>query len=229
MNNGVANRNKQIKRFYDYEGKLATTPIIEFLAEHGRSISGVLLDVGCGNKPYVSLFPSVRSYVGLDMSSACADVHADGACLPIRSGSIDTVVCNQVIEHVCEPVALLAEISRVLTKDGILLLSAPQMSRLHGEPHDYYRFTKWGLKYLLEKAGLEIVVLTTHGGFFRAFGSHINFFLIERLGRRRWLLKPLRLGLTAPLNICASTLDKLIYWEKDTLGYNVLARKAVRE
>jgi len=112
-----------------------------------------------------------------------------------------------------------------LVKDGILILSAPQMGRLHGEPNDYYRFTKWGLNCLLEKNGMKIEVIEPHGGIFRAIGSHLNFFIIEYLGknkRGRYILRRMILALN---NFIFSFLDKLITWEKDTLGYNIIAKK----
>jgi len=112
-----------------------------------------------------------------------------------------------------------------LVKDGILILSAPQMGRLHGEPNDYYRFTKWGLNCLLEKNGMKIGVIEPHGGIFRAIGSHLNFFIIEYLGknkRGRYILRRMILALN---NFIFSFLDKLITWEKDTLGYNIIAKK----
>jgi SAM-dependent methyltransferase len=121
---------------------------------------------------------------------------------------------------------MLKEINRVLKPGGILLLTAPQMARLHGEPRDFYRFTRWGLRYLLENNGFEIALLEPHGGICRALGSHINLFLAERCGRSRVVLAGLRYTLISLLNWLCPLLDRLVRWEKDTLNYNVLARKS---
>ncbi|NDJ76694.1 MAG: methyltransferase domain-containing protein, partial [Chloroflexi bacterium] len=55
-----------------------------------------------------------------------------------------------VLEHVDDFQAGMREITRVLKPGGILLLGLPFRQALHLEPHDYWRFTEYGLRYLLE-------------------------------------------------------------------------------
>jgi SAM-dependent methyltransferase len=167
----------------------------------------------------------VDEYIGVDIADGGADIVGDAKCLPIESGSIDVVLCNQVIEHDPEPDRIIAEIHRILKEGGILILSAPQMGRLHGEPNDYYRYTKWGLRYLLEKNGMEIETIEPHGGIFRAIGSHLNFFFIEYFGKAKYVKVGLRYTIINVNNFIFCFLDNLIRWEKDTLGYNILAVK----
>lgn len=217
---------RETEQFFRFEGKLATIPIVAFIDRNSNRCHGKLVDIGCGNKPYIKYFKYIDEYIGVDLISNEADIVANAKSLPIESNSVDVVLCNQVIEHDAEPVKIIAEIRRILKKDGVLILSAPQMGRLHGEPNDYYRFTKWGLNYLLEKNGMKIEVIEPHGGIFRAIGSHLNFFIIEYFGknkqRRKFILRRTILGLN---NFIFSFLDKLITWEKDTLGYNIIAKK----
>lgn len=99
------------------------------------------------------------------------------------------------------------------------------MGRLHGEPDDYYRFTKWGLKYLLEKNGMKIKIIESHGGIFRAVGSHLIFFIIEYFGKNRHLKNILRKTVIVINNFIFTLLDRIISWKKDTLGYNLIAKK----
>lgn len=217
---------RETEQFFRFEGKLATIPIVDFIDRNSNRCHGKLVDIGCGSKPYIKYFKYIDEYIGVDLISNEADIVANAKSLPIESNSVDVVLCNQVIEHDAEPVKIIAEIRRILKKDGVLILSAPQMGRLHGEPNDYYRFTKWGLNYLLEKNGMKIEVIEPHGGIFRAIGSHLNFFIIEYFGknkqRRKFILRRTILGLN---NFFFSFLDKLITWEKDTLGYNIIAKK----
>ena len=217
---------RETEQFFRFEGKLATIPIVAFIDRNSNRCHGKLVDIGCGSKPYIKYFKYIDEYIGVDLISNEADIVANAKSLPIESNSVDVVLCNQVIEHDAEPVKIIAEIRRILKKDGVLILSAPQMGRLHGEPNDYYRFTKWGLNYLLEKNGMKIEVIEPHGGIFRAIGSHLNFFIIEYFGknkqRRKFILRRTILGLN---NFFFSFLDKLITWEKDTLGYNIIAKK----
>ena len=144
----------------------------------------------------------------------------------LDSDSADYALCNQVIEHDPEPDKVIKEIYRVLKTGGVLFLTAPQMGRLHGEPYDYYRFTKWGLKHILEKAGFQIVLMEAHGGFFRALGSHINFLLAEKGFKNKILRFLLRAFVIRLNNILFPFLDHIIKFKKDTLGYNV---KAIKE
>lgn len=99
------------------------------------------------------------------------------------------------------------------------------MGRLHGEPRDYYRFTKWGIRYLLEGNGFKINTIETHGGFFRAVGSHLIFFIIDYFGKNRYVRFFLRRTIISFNNCFFGLLDRLLFWDKDTLGYNVIAEK----
>ena len=49
------------------------------------------------------------------------------------------------------------EIARTLAPGGLLLVAAPHEWEVHQAPHDYFRYTRYGLRYLLEKAGFEVV------------------------------------------------------------------------
>ena len=81
------------------------------------------------------------------------------------SGSYDTVLLTHVLEHVPRPDQALRECHRILSPDGILIGSTPHLSRLHGEPHDYFRFTKYGLAYLVgDVAGFNEWGIVPAGG-----------------------------------------------------------------
>src|SRR5665647_2047822 len=75
------------------------------MSEFAPTLSGRLLDVGCGSKPYRSLF-TVDAYIGMDIDSevarsrGIADHFYDGNAFPFVDGSFDSVLCNQVLEHV---------------------------------------------------------------------------------------------------------------------------------
>lgn len=215
----------EMQQFYTYEGKLATYPISESIDKHSNRYHGKLLDIGCGNKPYIRYFSFISKYIGVDITDNGADIIGNAKLLPIKNDSINAVLCNQVIEHDPEPDKIIAEIHRILKERGILILSAPQMGRLHGEPNDYYRYTKLGLMYLLETNGMKIEVIEPHGGIFRAIGSHLNFFIIEYFGENKCLKSIIRQTVIKVNIFLFSLLDNLIPWQKDTLGYNIIAKK----
>ena len=132
------------------------------MTEFAPMLSGRLLDVGCGSKPYQSLFV-VDDYIGLDIDSEAsrirgiADFHYDGNTFPFEDASFDSVLCNQVLEHVFNPDEFLAQITRVLKSGGKLLLTVPFVWDEHEQPYDYARYSSFGLRALLEKQGLKII------------------------------------------------------------------------
>jgi len=126
-------------------------------------ISGRILDVGCGQKPYQSLFQSTE-YIGLDVEDSGhdhaneqVDIYYDGTHFPFDNHSFDSVICNQVLEHVAVPETTLSEIHRVLKPQGYALLTVPFMADEHEQPFDFYRYSSFGMKHLLEIHNFEII------------------------------------------------------------------------
>ena len=132
------------------------------MQRHSTTLSGKLLDVGCGSKPYEKLF-RVDQYVGLEIDSpqsrarAFADYFYDGNFFPFEDASFDSVLCNQVLEHVFNPDQFLSEILRVLKPNGTLLLTVPFVWDEHDQPNDYARYSTFGLRYLFERNGFSVV------------------------------------------------------------------------
>ena len=64
--------------------------------------------------------------------------------------SIDVYFCMEVLEHVQNPFAAVAELSRTLKPGGVIIGSTPFIMPLHDEPYDFYRYTKYGLHYIFK-------------------------------------------------------------------------------
>lgn len=132
------------------------------ISELSTHINGHLLDVGCGLKPYRSLF-KVDCYRGLDIDSpvtreqGVADDLYDGTQFPYQNETFDSALCNQVLEHVFNPDQFLTEINRVLKPGGKLLLTVPFVWDEHEQPYDYARYSSFGLSALLDKNGFKII------------------------------------------------------------------------
>jgi SAM-dependent methyltransferase len=128
-------------------------------------IGGYVLDVGCGIKPYQEIIEqSSTMYIGLDYADAHhgfsqVDVIGSALNLPFADESFDSIVSFQVMEHVPEPVQFLSEIRRVLKKSGYALITTPFMWGEHEQPYDFFRHTRYGLQYVAEKAGFNIMVI----------------------------------------------------------------------
>lgn len=81
--------------------------------------------------------------------------HEDATKLSYASNSFDYYVSDQVLEHVAANPQLVAdEAYRVLKPGGIAVLTTCLLQELHGQPHDYWRFTPHGLRRLFNKFDL---------------------------------------------------------------------------
>jgi len=130
--------------------------------------------------PIIHFFAESRvvKWVGLDFPVSAngkteADVYGDAMKIPFKTQFLDTVFCSQVTEHVPEPARLMKEIARALKPGGHMILTAPQTWGLHEEPHDYFRFTRYGLSYLAKKSGLTVEYVKPYGGILALLGQLI--------------------------------------------------------
>jgi len=187
---------------------------------------GRLLDVGCGNRPYQAIFKDqVASYIGLEQGRnryTGVDVWGDALVLPFADGVFDTVLSNQVLEHVPEPQLALTEAARVLNDGGHLILTAPHIWELHEVPHDYFRFTPYGLRYLAEKAGFEVVSIEALAGFWVTAGARFCYYL-ARFDRH--LFRPVVRVLFLLIQLGALFLDRLHCVESDAWNFIMIAKK----
>jgi len=174
----------------------------------------LVLDVGCGHKPYRECFGHVR-YVGMDRSSADSspDFLGDACRIPVRAGVVDIVFATQVIEHVPEPHQMLKEFKRVLKPGGILILSGPMFWPLHEEPYDFYRFTKHGFARLLGDAGFSRWKICEDGGDWAQIGLAVSLKLDS------FVAIPLR----CLVNVTGEILDYINRSDKCPSNYTVLA------
>lgn len=138
------------------------------LAPHAR-----LLDAGAGEGNYKHYFAAQR-YCGFDLAVGDAawdysrlDVTGDLLNLPFRDQTFDACLNVVTLEHVREPARVVAELARTLAPGGRLLLIAPHEWEEHQQPHDYYRYTRYGLEYLLRQAGMSEISIAPVGGYFR--------------------------------------------------------------
>ncbi|MFH1929184.1 MAG: glycosyltransferase [Chloroflexota bacterium] len=234
------------RRSWFYHEHLERVMLRDQLQDALPYASGILLDVGCGGKPYHGLFADrIVGYLGLDYPPthlaveevarvAMADVYGDGAHLPIHSEAVNTVLCTQTLEHVPEPWAVMDEIARVLRPGGHLILTVPLEWGLHGEPYDFYRYTKYGLRHLAERSGLVVKYIRPRGGFWALMGqlhsTQIYGRCLAPLSRRGSNVAYAAVGLfVLPLcalsQACGSLLDRFLPDTRNTMGYIMVARK----
>ncbi len=206
-----------------------------FLLGHTDLYRGAIYDLGCGSAPYREFFTQYAdSYIGIDWAESYHDLKADIVAdlnqpIPVESESADAVVCLSVLEHVYAPQTLLDEAHRILKPDGALVLEVPWQWWLHERPHDYFRYSPYGLRHLLGKAGFGEVQIEPQGGFCTMCVLKANYFSARFIrGPRalRWLIRHLLAVLWWLGQCVAPLLDRLdIDWTLESCGYFVTARR----
>lgn len=195
-----------------------------------RYASGTLIDIGCGVKPYAPLLQDhTRRHLGFDHpgtphGNSAVDAYATAYDLPLADASVDTALCTAVLEHLEEPQAAIDACWRSLRPGGVAIFTAPFIWHIHEEPRDFFRFSRYGLEYMLHKAGFETVHLEALSGFWATGGQMAVYYLYRfNRGPLRWLGLVPALGLV--IQGLAYLLDRLDRAEQWTWMYLVVARK----
>jgi SAM-dependent methyltransferase len=173
---------KNIISLFKHKIDVDSRKIQAFVREASAEIAdnSSVLDAGAGECQYRQFFFN-KYYIAVD--SGLGDInwdysHLDLVCnlekLPFKPNVYEAVICTQVLEHVKEPETVLKEILRVLKPNGILYLSAPQGWGVHQPPNDFFRFTRYGLQYLMEKAGFTILSIQPVGGFYNYLANRLT-------------------------------------------------------
>lgn len=222
-------------RYTDWEKRKYLTPVyyaqyqvtVPLILEHS---GGKFIDLGCGDMPYREIVQNkVDAYDSLDFFPRFNSVTYVGDIqnMPvIPDNTYDSAICIEVLEHVPDPASAIKEIFRILKPGAVVVVTVPHLSRLHDLPHDYYRYTRYGLVYLFEKVGFQIEKLVERGGLFSFLGHQITWVILGFFGGvpviRNIVFLIIRFGVT------------LLSWKADEffqtakffpLGYVIVAKK----
>lgn len=190
-----------------------------------------VLDAGAGQGQYRHHFHRHR-YVGVDLAVGDAkwnysklDAVGDLNAIPFASGAFDAALNIVTLEHLCDPALALAEIARVLKPGGRLLLVAPLEWEEHQQPHDFFRYTRFGLRLLLERAGFTHGEVCPAGGYFRLLSRRLLNGLQFFMKGPRWILFLPAAFVFVPLSLVLPLFEGLDRECNFTLGYLCTARK----
>ena len=200
------------------------------IKNNSHFISGIVLDAGSGDGNRYKSFFKFEKYLTLDIRpDSGTDIVGSVENIPFETGSIDSIISTQVLEHVKNPAKAVREFYRILKSGGYCLITAPQLNELHEEPHDYFRFTKYGLEEIFSHAGFKIILMERRGGFWVANAQmKVRYFIdLFNLNRRLWLAKIFNLFflIGGHLSIWIDKLDKSKANKKHTLGWLIIAQK----
>ena len=195
-----------------------------------KYFAGLLIDIGCGAKPYKGILaPYVKAHIGIDHQETLHDksnIDRFGTAydIPAYDGEFDCALCTAVLEHLEEPERALRECYRVLKKGGVAIYSVPFIWHLHEEPRDFYRFSKYGLKYIFEKVGFEVTEINALSGFWVTFGQ-LFVYNIYRFNRESLGYIPIIPMIGLIIQGISYLLDMIDKTEQWTWMYMVVARK----
>lgn len=194
---------------------------------HQGIFRGKVLDVGCGRKPYRDIIePRCDAYIGMDIEKRDGvDVVGDAQKLPFDENSFDVIVAFQVMEHLPEPNEFLAECYRVCKQGGHVLITTPFMWGEHEQPRDFYRYTRFGLRYLAEKAGFEVVEIAPDTGYWPTAILRFNYWLVRfTKGPLKYLFWPVWLNQYVALML--NTIERRVSENTtDTSSFTTLLKK----
>ena len=196
--------------------------------EYGRIPAGArVLAVGAGGRfneillRHAHARPFVVTSFDIDATRR-PRVAGDVCACPFLPESFDAVVVGEVLEHVHSPQLAIGNLHALLNSGGALILTAPFIFPIHERPRDYFRYTRYGLAFLL--SDFRNVRITPRSSWAESINALLVRVALER-GVLARLVGPV-LMLAAILNFpVAWLLGKIIHTDFITMGYLVTARK----
>lgn len=209
--------------------KLSRRGLYEFLdVEYSTIAAGSrVLAIGAGGEVN-SLLGQHAKNIGFDTVSfdidekRAPDIQGDICTYEFAEGAYDAIVMSEVLEHVHSPHLAIGNIQRALKQNGKLILTTPFMLPIHEAPYDYYRYTRYGLAFLLRDFG-DVRILERNS-YFEAIDVLYARLLQSKASGPRWIayLLVLLIGVRQPITWA---MGKLIKTNAMTTGYLATAKK----
>lgn len=131
-----------------------------------------ILSVGAGGEIESLIRESISNkgceFVTFDISRERNPIILGDICNANFLDEFDVIVLAEVLEHVLYPHVACHKVYEALREKGRLILTAPFIFPLHDRPHDYWRFTRYGLEHLLKDAGFSDVLVRERNGWTEA-------------------------------------------------------------
>lgn len=204
------------------------------ISELIKNLNGKILDIGCGQKPYQSLCNAIE-YIGLELDTPenrlnkKADYFYDGISMPFEDKTFDSILSNQVFEHVFNPESFLTEMNRVLKMEGNLLITVPFVWDEHEQPYDYARYSSFGLKHILNEHGFELIEHRKSNNGIEVIFQLLNGYIYKvTMTKSGYLNLLITLLLMAPINIIGLILSKILTKNNDLYLDNIVLAKKVK-
>ena len=212
--------------------------LLEAITSLAGQLNGRMMDFGCGQKPYYSLF-NVDQYIGVDFenpghshANEAIDVFYDGKTIPFEKEHFDSIFSSEVFEHIFNLPDILKELNRVLKVDGLMLITCPFSFCEHEVPNDFARYTSFALKHLLQQNGFEIVHQVKTGNSIEAISqlqlTYIHQHITPVVRKVPVVRSVFRFVTYTSINIGALVLGKIFPAGKDLYMNNVVLCRKVQ-
>lgn len=162
--------------------------IRNFIEQHSGKLGDDVLEIGSRMSHknawwIVNRDLAQGNWIGCDMQpgdgvDVVVDIHNPPKEL---EGRFTGILCSEVLEHVARPWVALPKIKSLLKPDGWLIITTLTSFPIHGFPDDYYRYTKSGLKILLEDAGFRNIHTENKGEFKVQLNDHGEIGMCQRV------------------------------------------------
>jgi SAM-dependent methyltransferase len=202
------------------------------VSSNAKYMKGIMLDFGCGCKPYKNLL-NVQEYIGLDIKESGHDhtkerinVFYDGKKIPFGDNHFDAVFSSEVFEHIFNLDEILNELHRVMKPGANILITVPFVWDEHEIPYDFARYTSYGIKYLLESKGFQIIKIEKTTNYmetiFQMWNTYISQYVLPSTPCLKIILNPLFIAPTTMLGIL---LSKILPDNRNLYHNNIVVAK----
>lgn len=185
---------------------------------------GKIIDVGAGTCQYKDYFKNLEYFSQDIINNQQKSINYIGELKILPTNTFNYVLCTQVLEHLREPKDAFKNFYRILKRGGKVFLTTHMAFEEHLISYDYFRFTKYGLRYLAEVNGFRVMKIIPQGGRFLVLAKEVQI-LFPRLIKREKMVELFYLIFSLPLFILCLLLFLLDYLDKDknlTLNYECI-------
>ncbi len=205
--------------------------LVDSIKEFSDEITGKVIDIGCGTKPYESLF-NCEEYVGLEMDTPenrqakNASFFYNGNSFPFSDNEFDSAIISEVFEHIFNPDNFLSELKRILKPGGKVLFTIPFVWHEHEQPYDYARYSSFGIIHLLKNNGFIVIDSKKSCNNARCVFQLTNTYFHKIIRFRNWRINfLLQTASSTVINICGIIFGMFLPSDNDLYLNNIILAK----
>lgn len=183
-----------------------------------------IIDVGAGDCQYKNYFKKAEYFSQDIENNQEGTIDYVGNLDVLSNETFDYILCTQVLEHLQKPDKAFGQFYRILGKGGKVFLTTHMAFEEHMIPHDYFRFTRYGLKFLAESSGFRVERIGPQGGRFLVLAKELQT-LVPRLLKNKYVIFIFYLLFSLPLFLLNLILFLLDFLDKEktlTLNYECI-------